>query len=259
MTVISGGFGLCGIPENLINEIKRKGTRDLTVVSNNCGVDGFGLGILLEDRQISKVIASYVGENALFEKQLLSGEIEVELTPQGTLAVGAAAGATVHVRSGTWGPQGTTTTALYHTTLVDECAVSATAALAVTTSALLAGRQDLTATTMTTTTTTTDVTYTAIKCLETGRINCPVSLQKTIVTKTELTLSTAVPSGEWVDWDSAMAVDSVTKTVAWIDWGLDCVFDRLGGFVRFVGLCLVDCSIVVRPICSQWLVSGPWE
>ena len=86
MTVISGGFGLCGIPENLINEIKRKGTRDLTVVSNNCGVDGFGLGILLEDRQISKVIASYVGENALFEKQLLSGEIEVELTPQGTLA-----------------------------------------------------------------------------------------------------------------------------------------------------------------------------
>ena len=86
MTVISGGFGLCGIPENLINEIKRQGIRDLTVVSNNCGVDGFGLGVLLEDRQISKVIASYVGENALFEKQLLSGEIEVELTPQGTLA-----------------------------------------------------------------------------------------------------------------------------------------------------------------------------
>lgn len=86
MTVIAGGFGLCGIPENLINEIKRQGIRDLTVVSNNCGVDGFGLGVLLEDRQISKVIASYVGENALFEKQLLSGEIEVELTPQGTLA-----------------------------------------------------------------------------------------------------------------------------------------------------------------------------
>ena len=86
MTVISGGFGLCGIPENLINEIKRQGIRDLTVVSNNCGVDGFGLGVLLQDRQISKVIASYVGENALFEKQLLSGEIEVELTPQGTLA-----------------------------------------------------------------------------------------------------------------------------------------------------------------------------
>ena len=86
MTVIAGGFGLCGIPENLINEIKRQGIRDLTVVSNNCGVDGFGLGVLLEDRQISKVIASYVGETALFEKQLLSGEIEVELTPQGTLA-----------------------------------------------------------------------------------------------------------------------------------------------------------------------------
>lgn len=82
MTVISGGFGLCGIPENLIAEIKRRGTRDLTVVSNNCGVDGFGLGVLLEDRQISKVVASYVGENALFEKQLLSGEIEVVLTPK---------------------------------------------------------------------------------------------------------------------------------------------------------------------------------
>lgn len=80
MTVIAGGFGLCGIPENLIAEIKRKGTRDLTVVSNNCGVDGFGLGVLLTDRQISKVIASYVGENKLFEEQLLKGEIEVILT-----------------------------------------------------------------------------------------------------------------------------------------------------------------------------------
>jgi 3-oxoacid CoA-transferase subunit A len=86
MTVLAGGFGLCGIPENLIAEIKRKGTRDLTVVSNNCGVDGFGLGLLLEDRQIRKMIASYVGENALFEKQLLDGELVVELTPQGTLA-----------------------------------------------------------------------------------------------------------------------------------------------------------------------------
>lgn len=86
MTVLAGGFGLCGIPENLIAEIKRKGTRDLTVVSNNCGVDGFGLGLLLEDRQIRKMIASYVGENALFERQLLNGELEVELTPQGTLA-----------------------------------------------------------------------------------------------------------------------------------------------------------------------------
>ncbi|CAO1663859.1 MULTISPECIES: CoA transferase subunit A [Halomonadaceae] len=86
MTVIAGGFGLCGIPENLIAEIKRRGVKDLTVVSNNCGVDGFGLGILLEDRQISKILASYVGENALFEKQMLNDEIEVVLTPQGTLA-----------------------------------------------------------------------------------------------------------------------------------------------------------------------------
>ncbi|MCC6076614.1 CoA transferase subunit A [Pseudomonas sp. GCM10022188] len=86
MTILSGGFGLCGIPENLIAEIRRRGTRGLTVVSNNCGVDGFGLGVLLEDRQIRKMIASYVGENALFEQQLLNGELEVELTPQGTLA-----------------------------------------------------------------------------------------------------------------------------------------------------------------------------
>ena len=86
MTILSGGFGLCGIPENLIAEIRRRGTRGLTVVSNNCGVDGFGLGVLLEERQIRKMIASYVGENALFEQQLLSGELEVELTPQGTLA-----------------------------------------------------------------------------------------------------------------------------------------------------------------------------
>lgn len=86
MTVIAGGFGLCGIPENLIHEIKRRGVRDLTVVSNNCGVDGFGLGVLLEDRQIKKILASYVGENALFERQMLDGEIEVVLTPQGTLA-----------------------------------------------------------------------------------------------------------------------------------------------------------------------------
>lgn len=85
-TVIAGGFGLCGIPEGLIAEIKRKQTKDLTVVSNNCGVDDFGLGILLQDKQIKKMIASYVGENALFEQQLLSGELEVELTPQGTLA-----------------------------------------------------------------------------------------------------------------------------------------------------------------------------
>ncbi|CAI1782073.1 CoA transferase subunit A [Serratia proteamaculans] len=86
MTVLAGGFGLCGIPENLINEIRRLGVTGLTVVSNNCGIDGFGLGLLLENRQISKMVASYVGENALFEQQAISGELEVELTPQGTLA-----------------------------------------------------------------------------------------------------------------------------------------------------------------------------
>ncbi|MCY0966320.1 CoA transferase subunit A [Parathalassolituus penaei] len=86
MTVIAGGFGLCGIPENLIAQIRKMGVKGLTVVSNNCGVDGFGLGILLEDRQVKKMISSYVGENALFEQQLLNGELEVELTPQGTLA-----------------------------------------------------------------------------------------------------------------------------------------------------------------------------
>ncbi|MBG6286340.1 MULTISPECIES: CoA transferase subunit A [Pseudomonas] len=86
MTVLAGGFGLCGIPENLIAQIRKLGVKGLTVVSNNCGIDGFGLGVLLEDRQIRKMIASYVGENALFEQQLLSGELEVELTPQGTLA-----------------------------------------------------------------------------------------------------------------------------------------------------------------------------
>jgi 3-oxoacid CoA-transferase subunit A len=86
MTIISGGFGLCGIPENLISEIKRKGTKALTMVSNNCGVDDFGLGVLLQDRQIKKIVASYVGENAEFERQMMNGELEVELTPQGTLA-----------------------------------------------------------------------------------------------------------------------------------------------------------------------------
>jgi len=85
-TIIAGGFGLCGITEGLIAEIKRLGTKDLTVVSNNCGVDDFGLGVLLHDRQIKKIIASYVGENAIFEQQLLDGLLEVELTPQGTLA-----------------------------------------------------------------------------------------------------------------------------------------------------------------------------
>ena len=73
MTLLAGGFGLCGIPENLIAEVRRRQVKDLTVVSNNCGVDGFGLGILLETRQVRKVVASYVGENALFEQQVLSG------------------------------------------------------------------------------------------------------------------------------------------------------------------------------------------
>ncbi|MBB1275330.1 CoA transferase subunit A [Pseudoalteromonas sp. SR43-3] len=86
MTVLAGGFGLCGIPENLIKEIQKKGTKGLTLVSNNCGVDDFGLGLLLEKRQIKKIIASYVGENAEFERQMMSGELDVELTPQGTLA-----------------------------------------------------------------------------------------------------------------------------------------------------------------------------
>jgi len=86
MTIIAGGFGLCGIPEGLINEIKSMGVTGLTIVSNNCGTDDFGLGMLLEDKQIKKMVSSYVGENAEFERQYLSGELEVDLTPQGTLA-----------------------------------------------------------------------------------------------------------------------------------------------------------------------------
>ncbi len=85
-TVLCGGFGLCGIPENCIRALSELGTKDLTFVSNNCGVDDFGLGILLGKRQIKKMISSYVGENKEFERQYLSGELEVELTPQGTLA-----------------------------------------------------------------------------------------------------------------------------------------------------------------------------
>ncbi|WP_058973233.1 CoA transferase subunit A [Type-D symbiont of Plautia stali] len=92
MTVLAGGFGLCGIPENLIAHIRQQGVKGLTVVSNNCGVDGFGLGLLLENQQIKTMIASYVGENALFEQQMLSGELEVILTPQGTLAEKVRAG-----------------------------------------------------------------------------------------------------------------------------------------------------------------------
>ena len=86
MTIMAGGFGLCGIPENLIAAIRAAGTRDLTVISNNCGIDDFGLGILLAGGQIKKMISSYVGENKLFEKLYLSGELELEFNPQGTLA-----------------------------------------------------------------------------------------------------------------------------------------------------------------------------
>ena len=86
MTIMSGGFGLCGIPENLIAAIREHGVKDLTVISNNCGVDGFGLGLLLESGQIRKMISSYVGENKLFEQLYLSGDLELEFNPQGTLA-----------------------------------------------------------------------------------------------------------------------------------------------------------------------------
>src|SRR5678810_569363 len=85
-TILVGGFGLCGIPENLILALRDRGTSNLTVISNNAGVDDFGLGMLLKTRQIRKMISSYVGENEEFERQLLSGELEVELIPQGTLA-----------------------------------------------------------------------------------------------------------------------------------------------------------------------------
>lgn len=86
MTIAAGGFGLCGIPELLIEAIHKAGTRELTIASNNCGVDGFGLGILLDNHQIRKMISSYVGENAEFMRQYLSGELELEFNPQGTLA-----------------------------------------------------------------------------------------------------------------------------------------------------------------------------
>ena len=86
MTIVSGGFGLCGIPETLIAAIAASGVKDLTVISNNAGVDGFGLGILLNNKQVRKMISSYVGENKEFERQYLSGELELEFAPQGTLA-----------------------------------------------------------------------------------------------------------------------------------------------------------------------------
>lgn len=86
MTIMSGGFGLCGIPTSLIEAIRLSGVKDLTVISNNAGVDGYGLGVLLETRQITKMISSYVGENKLFAEQFLSGALELEFNPQGTLA-----------------------------------------------------------------------------------------------------------------------------------------------------------------------------
>jgi len=86
MHMMAGGFGLCGIPENLIAAVHKAGTKDITIVSNNCGVDGFGLGILLDAKQIKKMISSYVGENKEFERQYLEGELELEFNPQGTMA-----------------------------------------------------------------------------------------------------------------------------------------------------------------------------
>ncbi len=85
-TILMGGFGLCGVPENLIAAVQRKGTKDLTIVSNNAGVDGFGIGVLLLQRQVKKMISTYVGENKLFEQLVLSGELQVELNPQGTMS-----------------------------------------------------------------------------------------------------------------------------------------------------------------------------
>ncbi len=98
MSVMSGGFGLCGIPENLILALRDSGVRDLTVISNNAGVDDFGLGLLLKTRQIRKMISSYVGENREFERQYLAGELELEFNPQGTLAERIRAGG-----AGIWG------------------------------------------------------------------------------------------------------------------------------------------------------------
>ena len=102
--IMLGGFGLCGIPENSISALVKSGVKDLTCISNNAGVDGFGIGLMLQTRQVKKMISSYVGENAEFERQLLSGELEVELIPQGTLATRCMAAAygmpAVFVRAG---------------------------------------------------------------------------------------------------------------------------------------------------------------
>src|SRR5438309_10084939 len=85
-TILMGGFGMCGLPENLIAAVRRKGTKNLTIASNNAGVDDFGIGLLLQNRQVKKMISTYVGENKLFEQLVLSGELQVELNPQGTFA-----------------------------------------------------------------------------------------------------------------------------------------------------------------------------
>src|SRR4051812_43102980 len=85
-TILMGGFGLCGIPENLIRALHAQGTKNLTIISNNAGIDDFGIGVLLKSRQVRKMIATYVGENREFERQFLAGELDVELVPQGTFA-----------------------------------------------------------------------------------------------------------------------------------------------------------------------------
>src|ERR1700704_2712876 len=110
-TIMMGGFGLCGIPENLIQALHARGTKGLTVVSNNAGVDDFGIGMLLKARQVTKMIATYVGENKEFERQFLSGEIEVELVPQGTFAE--------RIRAGGAGVGGFFTPTAYGTIIAD--------------------------------------------------------------------------------------------------------------------------------------------
>ena len=110
-TIMVGGFGLCGIPENLIGALRRRGTRNLTIISNNAGIDGFGLGVLLESRQISRIVATYVGENQEFERQYLSRELDVELVPQGTFAE--------RIRAGGAGIGGFFTPAGYGTIVAD--------------------------------------------------------------------------------------------------------------------------------------------
>src|ERR671926_1487592 len=92
MTIMAGGFGLCGIPESLIEAIRDSGVKGLTIISNNAGIDGVGLGVLLETRQVKKMVSSYVGENKTFAKQFLAGELEIEFNPQGTLAERCRAG-----------------------------------------------------------------------------------------------------------------------------------------------------------------------